>query len=77
MSVLYFTRVTTAKEPFILGARIAGGTRKGRTRVQRQGVWLGADGQWGRVWNGNLQERVRGFLHPVHIFQGRVDAFFF
>lgn len=46
---MYFTRVTTAKEPFVLGAWITGGARKGRTWVQRQGIWLRAVGQ-GLEW---------------------------
>lgn len=43
----------------------------------KAGCLVGADGQWGRVWNGSLQdrERERGFLHAVCIFQWHVDGF--
>ena len=73
MSVIYFTRVTTAREPFFLGVFCW---------WSEEGQDLGAKAVWGWTGsgegsgNGNLQGRVKRFLHPTCIFQWSVDAFF-
>lgn len=75
MSVIHFTSVTTAKEPFFLGAWITVDWGRAGPGCEGRASGWGWTGSREGSGNGNLQERLSGFLHPMCIFQWSVDTF--